>query len=48
MKQKKLTLREQRKNVQDAIKRAISRNDFAEVERLEGNLEYLEKQIRRK
>ena len=43
-----LTLEEQRDSVRDAIKRAMSRDDFDEMLRLEGHLEDLEKKIRRK
>ena len=44
----KLSLEEQRDNVRDAIRRALSRNDTAEVERLQGHEDELEKQIRSK
>ncbi len=43
-----LTLREQRANVRDAIKRAMANKEFEKVENLEGLLEHLEKKIRRK
>ncbi len=43
-----LTLEEQRKNVRDAIKRAMANREFRKVDNLEGLLEYLEKKIRRK
>jgi hypothetical protein len=43
-----LSLEEQRDNVQDAIWRANSREDWSEVERLEGHLIELDKQIRSK
>lgn len=46
-KKNKLTLKEQRKNIQDAIKRAMSRNDFGETERLQGDLEAIEKEMRK-
>lgn len=47
-KKNELTLKEERSNIRDAIKRALSRDEFAEVLRLERHLEYLEKKIRRK
>lgn len=43
-----LTLREQRANVRDAIKRAMTNKEFEKVENLEDLLEHLEKKIRRK
>ena len=48
MKEGKPTLEEQRNNVQLAIGKAMAISDFDEVERLEGHLEKLEKQIRGK
>jgi hypothetical protein len=44
----KLSLKEERDNVRDAIWRANIREDWLEVERLEGHLIKLDKQIRRK
>ena len=45
--QNELTLEEQRDNVRNAIGRAMGRNDFKEVERLEGHLAKLDEQIER-
>lgn len=48
MKEGKPSLEEQRDNIRNAIGRAMGKEDFDEVERLEGHLEKLEKQIRGK
>ena len=46
-KKKKLTLREQKKNIVKAILKAMKNGDSAEIDRLEGNLQWLEKQIKK-
>ncbi len=48
MREKKyLRLIEQRKNIQDTMKKALAEDNMAEYHRLNGHLIWLEKQIRK-
>ncbi len=44
-KKTKLTYREQQRNVRTHLAKAIADNNYPEMERLEGNLRWLEKKI---